>query len=89
MFIEEFNRLVHGHFQYIKDVLVVEFHFQCVGFETFPVAGFTFQNEVCHELHFYGNGAFTLTFFATSAFTVETEETGGISHLFGEWLLRP
>ncbi len=58
-------------------------------FEAFAVAGFAFQYKVCHELHFYSDGAFSLAFFATAAFAVEAEVSGGVSHLLGKRLFRP
>ena len=68
---EELNGLVNGHFQHIIDVDIVELHFQGIGLETFAMTGFALQYEVGHELHFYGDSAFSLTFLATAAFTVE------------------
>ena len=89
MFVEELNRLVDGHLQYIVDAFIVEFHFQRVGFEAFSMTRFTLQYQVCHKLHFYSDGSFSFTLFATSAFTIETEESGGISHLFRQRLFGP
>ena len=89
MFGEEFDGLVYCHFQYIIDVLILEFHFQCICFKTFTVTGFAFQHQVCHKLHFYGDGSFAFTFLASSAFAVETEMSGCVSHLFCQRLFRP
>ena len=86
---EEFNGLVNGHFQYIVDIDIMEFHFQRICLEAFAVAGFALQHKVRHELHLYGDGSFALALLATAAFTVEAEMAGGIAHLFGEGLLCP
>ena len=86
---EEFDSLVDSHLQYVVDAHVVELHFQRVGLETFAVARFTLQHQVGHELHFDGDGTFALTFLAPSAFAVEAEIAGGVSHLFSQWLFGP
>ena len=51
--------------------------------------GFAFQHQVCHKLHFYSDGSFAFTFLASSAFAVETEMSGCVSHLFCQRLFRP
>ena len=86
---KEFDGLVYGHLQYVVDIHVVELHFQRVRLEAFAVARFTLQHQVGHELHFDGDGTFALTFLASSAFAVEAEIAGGVSHLFGQWLFGP
>ena len=67
----------------------MELHFQCIGFETFAMAGFTFQYKVRHKLHLYGDGAFTLAFLAAAPFIVKAEISGTVAHLLGKWLVCP
>ena len=87
MFRKEFHGLVHRHFQDVVNVLSLELDFQCVALEALAVATFTLQDQIGHELHFYRNGTFTLTFFASSAFRVEREVSGRVSQLLGQRLV--
>ena len=50
------------------------------------MARFAFQHKVGHELHFYRHCSFSFAFFAASAFCVEREIAGCISHLFRQRL---
>ena len=45
------------------------------------------QREVCHKLHLDGNISRTLTFLASSAFSIEREVLGRESHLLSQWLV--
>ena len=53
---------------------IIRLHFQCSKSNIF-------QYKVCHELHLYCDCSVPFTLFATPAFTIETKESGGISHL--------
>ena len=48
-----------------------------------PVAGFAFENEVGHELHFHRDDSRPLAFFASAALGVEREILRCVAHLFG------
>ena len=87
VFSKEFYGLIHGHFQYIIYILILEFHFQRIAFEAFAVARLTFQHQVGHKLHFHRNRSVAFTFFATSSFGVERKVSGCVTHLFGQGLL--
>ena len=83
MFGKEFYGLVYGHLQNIVNILVLELYFQGIGLETLAMTTFAFQYQVGHELHFYRNRTFALTFLATASFGVEREIAGGKAQLFG------
>ena len=84
---EEFDGLVDGHLKDVVDIFAFVSYFEDIALESFAVAGFAFQYEVGHELHFYGHGSFAFTFFAASSFGVEREESGCEAHLFGQGLV--
>ena len=84
---EKFYGLVDGHVEHVIDGLSVELHVEDFLLEAAAVAGFTFQDEVVHKLHFDGDGAFSLAFFTASSFGIEGEEGGCVAHLLGKLLV--
>ena len=54
--------------------------------ESLTMTRITFQNYVCHELHFDSNGASTLAFFTSSTFGIEREKLRCESKLLCQWL---
>lgn len=78
---EEVEGLVDGHFEEVVNVLSLKTHVEDFVFEAVAMAGFTFENEVGHELHFHLHRAFALALFAAAAVGVEGEEFGVHFHL--------
>ena len=83
---EELNRLIDGHGQDVVDRFAPVTDIEHVLFEAFAMAMFTFDGDVCHELHFDGDGTFSFALFASSARRVETEMGRCEAELLGEWL---
>ena len=71
VFSKEFNGFRYSHVKHVIDVLVVEPYLQNVMLKALAMAGFTFQNEVSHELHLNIDDACSLAFLTSSAFGVE------------------
>ena len=83
MLCEELDGLVDGHVQDVIDGLLMEQHVEDFLLEPAAMAGFAFQDEVVHELHLNGDGAFALAFLTPAALGIEGEEGRRVAHLLG------
>ena len=68
---EKFEGLVNGHVEDVEDAFVAVFNAEDFFLEPFAFAVFTFEVDVGHELHLYGDDAFALADFTSSALYVE------------------
>jgi len=81
-FLEELDRLIHGHFQHIVYVSALILYIQYILLEAFAVASLAFQGDIRHKLHLYRDLALALTFLTATSFFIKGEIGGVISHLF-------
>ena len=65
----------------------MELHFEHIILESLAVARLAGKRKVGHELHFYRNRAFALTFLASAALGIEREVAWRVSHLLGKRLV--
>ena len=86
-FLEELDRLIHGHFQHIVYVSALILYIQYILLEAFAVASLAFQGDIRHKLHLYRDLALALTFLTATSFFIKGKISGVISHLLRKRLL--